>query len=261
MQPLVSFSGESPCDTAQRLRAEIARLEQADRMVDWDALPFGDRRIDACLPGGGLARGQWHEIAGPGREEELPAAATGFAAALAGRHAGAGMVVWAMQRDDLHVRGLLPFGLRLDRVIFVRAARDADVLAIVESALRTRGVTAAIGEAGTLSLTAGKRLQFACERNGATGFLLRRRLYASTAEDEGTAATTRWRIASTPSATDEPGLGPPRWEVRLERCRGGRTGAWIMEADDATGHVRVVAELADHAMATHPASRRAGTAG
>ena len=51
-------------------------------------------------------------------------------------------------------------------------------------------------------------------------------------EATGSAAATRWRIASAPSepAAGELGLGAPRWRVTLERCRGGRTGAWILEA-------------------------------
>ncbi|MES1197535.1 MAG: hypothetical protein ABUL55_02810, partial [Pseudomonadota bacterium] len=48
--------------------------------------------------------------------------------------------------------------------------------------------------------------------------------------------------------------GAPRWAARLDRCRGGRTGAWIMEMHNAagsqTGPIRVVAELADHTLAT-----------
>ena len=238
------------------LRSRIAKLDRSDRLTACGVCPFGDPRVDSYLPGNGLPRGHWHEMIGAGTENELPAAVTGFTASLAARTAGAGTILWALQRDDIHPPGLQRFGLNPDRLIFVRAAKDADILSVVESALRTRGVAAVVGEVATLSLTAGKRLQLACERGGATGFLLRRQLYASSSEDEGTAATTRWNIAPAPSETDEPGLGPPRWEVRLERSRGGRIGAWIMEAENATGDVRVVTELADHAMEAKPARDR-----
>jgi protein ImuA len=257
MQPSFDLPNVPPATKV--LRAKIAKLERPDGTTAWGGTPFGDPRIDACLPSGGLPRGRWHEIGGAGAERELPAAASGFTAALACRSAERGIVIWALQRDDLHPPGLQAFGLKPDRLIFVRAGKDADILAALESALRTRGVTAAIGEVGTVDLTAGKRLQLACERGGATGFLLRRQLYGAAVE-EASAATTRWAIAPLPSETLEPGLGPPRWAVRLERSRGGRTGAWVMEAENATGHVRVVAELADHPMEADSARHLAGTA-
>ena len=49
--------------------------------------------------------------------------------------------------------------------------------------------------------------------------------------------------------------------VGLERCRGGRTGAWLMEAsedDDAAHPFRVVAELADRGLAAEEPFRLAG---
>ncbi|MDP3634410.1 MAG: protein imuA, partial [Phenylobacterium sp.] len=62
------------------------------------------------------------------------------------------------------------------------------------------------------------------------------------------------------------GLGPPRWAVTLERCRGGRTGAWLFEAGDAYTHeasdgthpLRLVAPLGDLQLATAQPLRRAG---
>lgn len=241
------------------LNAQIARLARGDRRADWDAAPFGDHSVDACLPYGGLQRGHWHEIGGDGIERETPSAATGFTAALAQRTQRGGVIVWALRRDDLHAPGLQAFGLDPDRLILVRVDKDADVLAVQEDALRTRGVTAAVGEVDRIDLTAGRRLQLACEKSGATGFVLRRKLYATQiqhARAQTPAAATRWRIVPAPSQTQTPGLGPPCWAVRLERCRGGRSGAWIMEMQNAanaqTRALRVVGELADHAVATAP---------
>lgn len=237
------------------LRASIARLERA--RAAWGAAPFGDARVDACLPLGGLPFGHWHEIGGDGREAETPAAVTGFAAALAQRAARGGAIVWALRRDDLYAPGLAAFGLDADRLIVVRVDKDSEALSVQEDALRTRGIAAAIGEVETIDLIAGRRLQLACEKHGATGFVLRRKVFGTRPrEGRAAAAATRWRIAPAPSVCDEPGLGPPRWTARLERCRGGRTGAWIMEMQDAdaaapaAGVIRVVAQLADHALAT-----------
>lgn len=241
------------------LKQKIARLERGDARSDWGAVPFGDAGVDACTPHGGLQLGHWHEIGGTGVESETPAAATGFATALAARARRGGSIIWALRRDDLYAPGLQAFGIDPDHLILVRVDKDEDVLLVQEDALRTRGVTVAIGEVDKIDLIAGRRLQLACEKSGATGFVLRRKLYATPLQQTrpyAASAATRWRVASVPSATDTPGLGPPRWEVRLERCRGGRTGGWIIEmegmemqnAENAqTGALRVVAELADHA--------------
>ncbi len=144
---------------------------------------------------------------------------------------------------------------------------------MLEDALRTPGVVAAIGEAGEVDLTAGRRLQLACETGLATGLVLRRQPFgvaAAKAPEEGpvrsapgSAAATRWLVGPAPSepAPGELGLGAPRWRVRLERCRGGRTGDWILETreeDDAPHPFRLVADLADRDVAAQTPLRRAG---
>lgn len=250
------------------LKGALARLERLDPMISWGVIPFGDSRVDGRLPGGGLARGRLHDIAGDSAEQEAPAAAAGFAAHLLARCLRGGAIVWALQRDDLYAPGLAAFGAPPERVIYVRAENDAELLGVLEDALRARGVDAVLGEIAGLSLAAGKRLQLACEQGGATAFLLRRKLYGARGEEAASPASTRWRVAAAPSAPThgDVGLGPPQWRAALTRCRGGRTGAWIMEAEDgvanpgAPGALRVVAELADHALAPN-ADDQAGPAG
>jgi protein ImuA len=242
-------------DATITLKASIARLERGDLRADWGAMSFGDASLDACMPYGGLQLGHWHEVGGDGIERETPAAAAGFTALLAQHAQRDGAIIWILQRDDLHAPGLQAHGIDPDRLILVRVDKDSDALAVQEDALRTPGVTAAVGEVDKIDLIAGRRLQLVCGRSGATGFVLRRKLYGTSLQQAPmqAAAATRWRIGAAPSVTREPGLGPPRWTARLDRCRGGRTGAWIMEMQNAsfpqTSPVRVVAELADHAPA------------
>jgi len=248
------------------LRERLAALEGggARRPVR----PFGDVRVDGRLPKdargrGGLPLGRWHELAGAGLEGETAAAPAAWGARLSAPLAQAGEVVWVLQRDDLHPPGLAALGLR---PIFVQVRNDLEALAAAEDALRARGVAAVWVEAAAVDLTAGRRLQLACEAQGATGFLLRRRLWGRRGGAEvGSASATRWRVAAAPSDPGEtPGLGPPRWRVVLERCQGGRPGAWLMEACDAAAgeadRIRVVAELAadELAPARAPGLRRAG---
>ena len=239
----------------QALRSQLARIEGRSG-PGAGVLPFGDPRVDGCLPGGGLPLGRWHELGGEGMELETAVSAAAFGVRISARLAARGEVVWVLQRDDLHAPGLAALGLPPHRLVYVAVRDDAEALAALEDALRTPGVAAAWGEIDRVDLTAGRRLQLACESQGATGFVLRRRLHGrrrGAADDDGSAATTRWRVGPAPSEPgDEPGLGAPRWRVRLERCRGGRTGGWIVEArtqevrGDETDPVRVVAELADH---------------
>jgi len=245
-----------------RLMAVRERLAALEGAQDRGVLPFGDPRIDGRLPGGGLALGHWHEAAGEGIEIETAAAASAFIAALLKPLALRGAVVWVMRRQDLYAPGLAALGFPAERLIQVCAPNETEALVALEDALGATGVVAAVGEVEALDLIAGRRLQLACERSGATGFVIRRRLFGGdkAAPHLGAAAATRWRIASAPSEPEpgEPGLGPPRWRVELERCRGGRTGAWIMEKSDDALPLRVVAELGDRQLDTEKSFRLAG---
>ncbi len=202
------------------LRARIRRLEGLGG-EGARTLPFGLPDVDGALPGGGLPLGCLHEVAGM-----EPGVGTAFAAHLLARLASeAAPALWVLRGRDLHAPGLAAYGLTPDRLIAVRATREADALWAMEEALRCRRLSAVLGEAGALDLTASRRLQLAAESSGVTGVLLQlgpRRSAAS-------AAVTRWRIAPVSSQSSEPGVGDARWSVALERCRGGRPGAWLLE--------------------------------
>jgi protein ImuA len=248
------------------LRERVALVEGGSRR-EGAVLPFGDARVDGCFAGGGLPLARWHELSGEGLEAETGASAAAFGAALASRLSGKGEVVWVLQRADLHAPGAAGLGLPPGRLLFVEAGDDTEALAALEDALRAKGVAAAFAEIDRIDLVAGRRLQLACEQGGATGFVLRRRVFGRPAgragrkAGEASAASTRWRIAPAPSEPEQgaPGLGAARWRVRLDRCQGGRAGAWIMEASNEADPVRVVAELADHELAAaKPGLRRTG---
>jgi protein ImuA len=258
----------------QAARAKIAAIEASGRGTS-ESLPFGDLAVDGCLPGGGLPLGRWHEIGGTGMEVETAAAPAAFTALLAAPLAKRGEVVWVLRRDDLCAAGLCGLGFPPERLIQVCARDEAEALSVMEDALATVGVAAVVGEVEAPDLTAGRRLQLACEKRGATGFLIRRRPYGGQAKREttGSAAATRWAVASAPSEppVGEFGLGAPRFRVELERCRGGRTGAWLFEAANAYSQdlkkgemtdvahpLRLVADLGDRQLA--PASRTAAAA-
>jgi protein ImuA len=212
------------------------------------AVPFGLAAIDRWLPGGGLPRVGVHElIAARG-------SGAGFAAALAGRclkHPGqdhAGAVLWVARHAELYGPGLAPFGLPPERLIVVAAARETDVLWVLEEALRTRGLAVVIGELSALDLTAARRLQLAAEAGGGTGLVLR----PAERADGIAAACSRWRVAAVPAAppsTDRKTAGAPwtRWRLALERCRGvtGAPAPWMVEWCDATGDFALAAAPGD----------------
>ena len=244
-----------------RLMAVRKRLAALEGEGDRGVAPFGDVRVDGRLPRGGLALGHWHEVAGEGTEIETAAVASAFVTALLTPLALRGAVVWVMRRQDLYAPGLASLGFPAERLIQVCAPSETEALIVLEDALRAPGVVAAVGEVEALDLIAGRRLQLACERSGATGFVIRRQLFgAKRAPDLGAAAATRWRIAPAPSepVMGEPGLGLPRWRVELERCRGGRPGAWIMEKSNGALPLRVVAELGDRQLDSEKSFRLAG---
>jgi protein ImuA len=173
------------------------------------------------------------------------------------------MVLWCLKQHDLYGPGLAEHGLDPARIVLVRAARDGDILWALEEGLRTPALAAVVGEVGRLPMVAGRRLQLAAERSGVTALLLRRWRTGAEASAERTqpsAAVTRWRVTSLPSLPDgEPGLGRPRWQVELLRCRGAEPAAWDTEVADASGAVRFPAELADRPAAPQrPAADREG---
>lgn len=224
----------------QDLRARIARIEGAG--VRHGAIPFGIDSLDSRLPGGGIATGALHEIAG-GADLADDASATIFLAGILARIEGP--VLWCLRWRDLFAPALHLAGLHPDRVIHVEAGNDANVLLAMEECLRHAGLAGVVGEIGKYSTTASKRLQLAAEGSGVAAFVFRRSSKADQAI-EGTAAVTRWRITAAPS--DDlgiPSLGRPRWRVELERVRGGNPHAWIVEGCDAQGRLGLSSALVD----------------
>ena len=241
------------------LREQVGRRLNGAAMSHRVTLPFGVPALDRHLPGGGLARGVLHEIVEAGPAAEFAGAATLFAAGIAARLKGP--VIWCLTRRDLFAPGLAAAGLHPDRVIYVEAGRDSEVLPLIEESLRQKGLAAVVGEVTRLNLTLSRRLQLAAEASGVTALVLRR--WWTLAEKEltalPTAAVTRWRIAPVPSENlPAPGIGRPRWQVDLVRCRGAEACSWILEGCDAKGRLAVPADMADR---SHPSAHRRAARG
>ena len=115
-----------------------------------------------------------------------------------------------------------------------------------EEGLRHGGLGAVVAEAARLSMTASRRLQLAAESSGAIGIAIRRWRRPAEAADFGqpTASVTRWRITALP-ATPLPvlGVGRPRWQLELIRCRAGESADFEVEACDAKGRLALPSDL------------------
>lgn len=226
------------------LRARIAAIEGVGRRVK-GVLPFGLEAIDSRLPGGGLALGALHEVAGGGNGAVDGAAAALFAAGIAARTNG--KVLWCITRPDLFAPALAQAGLKPDRVIYVEAHDEKSVLSCFEEGLRHGGLGCVVAEVSRLSMTASRRLQLAAEASGTMGLALRRWRRQTEAADFGqpTAASTRWRVSALPSTPlPVPGVGRHRWLVELIRARAGESADFEVEACDEQGRLALPAELA-----------------
>jgi len=225
------------------LRAQIEKIEGRSQRAR-SALPFGIAEIDSRLPGGGLALGALHEIAGGGNGAIDGAAAALFVGGIAARTKG--KILWCITRPDLFAPALAQTGLAPDRVIYVEAGDDKTILACMEEGLRHGGLGAVVGEVARLSMTASRRLQLAAEGANTIGIALRRWRRQTEAADFGqpTAAMTRWRVSVLPSTPlPVPGVGRHRWLVELIRARAGDSADFELEACDDTGRLALPADL------------------
>ena len=238
--------------TIADLRDRIQRLE-GKAVRKGKVLSFGLADIDSRLPGGGLAFGALHEVAGGGADAVHGAAAALFVAGIAARTRGD--ILWCLTRPDLFAPALAQAGLHHDRVIYVEADREEDVLTNFEEGLRFGGLGAVVAELVRLPMTASRRLHLAAETSGTIGNALRRLRRPTEAADFGqpTAATTRWRISVLPSEPlPVPGIGRARWLAELIRARAGEAAEFEIGACDATGRI----SLSPHAVDRQDQARR-----
>lgn len=201
------------------LAALKARLAFAAGGTSAGLLPLG------ALPA--LPRAGLHEVRGD-------AATSGFAAALAAALVGQrGLALWCTPQQSRRETGA-PYGPGLAargfdpaRLIVVNPRQARDALWTMEEALRSGIFAAVIGEAEMLPPIAARRLQLAAETRAA-GALLMLPLRTRGAG----VGIARWRVISAPGGA---------WHVELVRCRGGASGTWLVEWNNATHRFDLVA--------------------
>ncbi|MFD2147395.1 ImuA family protein [Mucilaginibacter antarcticus] len=146
---------------------------------------------------------------------------------LASLMAQGGTSIWISTSRKLYPSALGAFGVDAGRFIFIDVQRERDILWVMEEALKCEGLAAVIAEIKEVSFAQSRRLQLAVETSKVTGFLLRndaKKLGATT-------CMARWQVTPLPSALEEhmPGVGLPRWQVKLLRVRNGTPGCWNLQ--------------------------------
>ncbi len=161
--------------------------------------------------------------------------------------------MWLRERGRPFARGLARLGAAPERLIWIRAAKEAEALWALEETLKSGAVAGGLAMVEQPAFVTTRRLDFAARAGEARAVLIR----AGPAFDLS-AARMRWRVASAPSAQggfDEAAPGPARIAAELVRRRAGPPGRWILEQDDEAGGFRVDAGLADHGLADAGAER------
>src|SRR5438132_2111386 len=244
------------CHALARDRSRTEVLEELRRLLpkmegfssDVRTLSFGHAALDSYLPQGGLAFGALHEVV-PEADGDMPAA-FGVIAALLSRIPRGGPLLFAMsaralaQYGRLYGHGLNGLGLDPDRVLLVETADEKQTLWAIEEALRSAAPAAVAGAIEGLDLKTSQRLHLIAGDCGLPLLLLRpaRTLQVS-------AAATRWRVGVAEAARDRFGLITGwRWHLRLERCRNGRPGEWLVEFDHVTHRFSLATTLTDPAL-------------
>jgi protein ImuA len=201
----------------EKLREQLGALEGAQRRFS-KTIAVADA-VDCWMPQGGLPVGCIHEV-----KAASLASALAFSSILSSRIAGEqGNIVYIAPDRSLHPLGLLPYGIKLDRLLLVSVPRSQDLAWALLEALRCAQVSAVMAVLESADLTSSRRLQLAAEYSGATGFLLGRNSSASIA-----APITRWRISAR-TGNRRQQFDEPVWAADLLYCRGGRPGRWTLE--------------------------------
>lgn len=212
-------------DIVQQLKKEVLALQGGSRTFHKHVT--GSLGLMAkSFPNYAFPTGTVHECISYSRE--AAAATNGFiASVLRLARLQTKPCLWVSCRRTVFPPALNTFDISAERIIFIDAQRQKDALWIIEEALKCKAVSAVIGEIQELSFTESRRLQLAVENSQVTGFIHRHRPRS----ENTVACTTRWKIESLPShiANDMPGIGYPRWNVRLLKVRNGKPGAWHIE--------------------------------
>jgi hypothetical protein len=132
------------------------------------AVPSGFAALDRCLPGGGWPQGALTELVV--QTEGIGELALLMPACARLTHTGRSLLFVAPPYIP-YAPALAAAGLDLPRLLLIKAESRKDKLWALEQALKSPRCGAALGWIENIDDRSLRRLQLACERSGACGFL------------------------------------------------------------------------------------------
>jgi protein ImuA len=220
----------------QSLKQQILLLEGFKEPLFTEQTSVGP--INEAFPNCVFPFSALHEFYYSNKEEV--AASSAFIAGLLSSHLyKAGTMVWVSSSQNVFPPSLKWFGIQPHQVLFLHVKKERDISWAVNEALKCSSLSAVVGEMPEMSLTASRCFQLAIEDAGVGGFILR-----NNPKNLLTTAVSRWHIQPIHSKVEDgfPGLGHPRWRVKLLKVRNGRPGSWDIEWSN--GGFRYVSKLA-----------------
>ena len=213
-------------DIVSQLKKQILQWEGFIPPIAGKANGVGLGALESSFPNGVFPTGAIHEMICP-TQEHTAATAGLLGGILQSLMEHGGVCLWIGIRRTIFPPAFSRFNVAPDRVIFIDAKQEQEVLWVMEQGLKCEGIAAVVAEVKEISIIQSRRLQLAVETSKVTGFLLRddpRKLGANT-------CVARWEVSPLPSKLEEglPGVGYPRWQVNLLRVRNGNPGSWKLE--------------------------------
>lgn len=172
-------------------------------------------------------------------QEEASSSSAFIAAMLSPRLPKGTTAVWISPTCKIFPPALKWFGIEPHQVLFLNIKKEKDISCAINEALTCSSLSAVVGEMSEMSITASRRFQLAIEETGVGCFILR-----SNPKNLMTTAVSRWQIKPLHTKMEDgfPGIGHPRWQVKLLKARNGKPGTWDIEW--VNGSFRYVSKLA-----------------
>lgn len=214
----------------QSLKQQILHIEGFKEPSLTEQTSLG--RINEAFPNNVFPFSALHEFFCSNKEQV--AASSAFIAALLSSHPyKTGTIVWISSSFQLFPPSLKWFGIQPHQVLFLHVKKEKDIAWAVNEALKCSSLSAVVGEMPEMSLTASRRFQLAIEDAGVGCFILR-----ANPKNLLTTAVSRWQIQPMHSKIEDgfPGLGHPRWQVKLLKVRNGKPGTWDIEWSNGGFH-------------------------
>lgn len=220
----------------QGLRKQILLLEGFKEPVVAEQTKLG--RMNEAFPNNAFPFAALHEFFYY-RPEEAAASSAFIAGLLSSCVSKESSIVWVGSSQKIFPPALKWFGLSPHQVLFLNIKKERDVLWAIQEALKCSSLAAVVGELPEINLTTSRRFQLAIEETGVGCFMLR-----AAPKNLLTTAVSRWHVQPLHSKVEDdfPGIGHPRWQVKLLKARNGKPGAWNIEW--FSGSFRYVSKLA-----------------